>query len=294
MIVNPQLFNYRLIISSLVVILTVLGVFTYVNYENSQSHQLLLKQEKTLIENELSELFASYNELTEDYKLLSAQLQNAELRAELGSDSLLKLQSDLFVINTFNNQLQALEAKNKELINAIDSLSYYGAKPKSSKPNIQNSVNSKTLVIQKLEKVNDSLSRIIKKGSILKANKITVRTFELNSGKKEFTDLAKRAKSFQVCVTLAENALTAKGKKNIYIQIVSPTGNVISDRGEVTFGEDSLIYSKKEVINYWNESLEFCTEIMPENQNQFLSKGYYFINVFNDNSRLGSTSIKLI
>ena len=63
MIVNPQLFNYRLIISSLLVVLTVLGVYSFDKYKSIESYEEFLEQEKVLIETELSELLLSYDDL---------------------------------------------------------------------------------------------------------------------------------------------------------------------------------------------------------------------------------------
>ena len=71
MIVNPQLFNYRLIISSLIVVLIVLGAYSYSNYESIKSHESFLIQEKQLIESELSEMLDSYEEMSDDYNLVS-------------------------------------------------------------------------------------------------------------------------------------------------------------------------------------------------------------------------------
>ena len=62
MIVNPQLFNYRLIISSLLVVLTVLGIYSFTKYKSIESYEEFLKQEKVLIETELSDMLSSYDE----------------------------------------------------------------------------------------------------------------------------------------------------------------------------------------------------------------------------------------
>jgi hypothetical protein len=88
MIVNPQLFNYRLIIGSLLVVLTVLGIYSFNNYKSIKSYEDFLKQEKLLIEKELSEMLISYDELSEDYDLMASQLQEAKLETKLALDSL--------------------------------------------------------------------------------------------------------------------------------------------------------------------------------------------------------------
>jgi hypothetical protein len=293
MVVNPQLFNYRLIISSLLVVLTVLGVFSFTNYKSIKSYEEFLEQEKSLIEIELSELLTSYDELTEDYDFMAAQLQDAKLETKNALDSLKLSNGDLSVISKFKNQLTVIRAKNKVLLTAIDSLNAANIVLKRETRYAQNTIKKKTIVINELEETNDSLNKAIDNAAILKASNIKAQAFKLKSGKKRFTDKAKRANSIDVCITLAENPLTEKGRKDIYIQIVSPAGNVISDRGEVTFGDASLIYSKKEVVTYNRENLEICTAIIAENEDQPFLKGYYFIHVFNNNTKLGSTSIKL-
>ena len=83
MIVNPQLFNYRLIISSLLVVLTALGIYSFTNYKSIKSYEEFLKQEKFLIEKELSEMLSSYDELSQDYDLMSSQLQEAKIETKV-------------------------------------------------------------------------------------------------------------------------------------------------------------------------------------------------------------------
>ncbi len=293
MIVNPQLFSYRLIISSLVVVLTVLGIVSFTNYKSNESHEEFLKQEKVLIVNELSELLTSYDELTEDYDLMTSHVQRAQQETNSALDSLKLVQSELSVISKFKNQQAPLDTKSEVVLTTVDSLSSENLKLKSDKSNTQEIFKRKAILANQLELTNDSLNAIIEKAAILKASSIEVQAFKFKSDKKHFTDIAKRANSIDVCITLAENPLTTRGTKDIYIQIVSPAGNVLSDKGEITFGDSSLIYSEKEVVTYTNENLEICTVIEAKNEDFPLLKGYYFINVFNNNTRLGSTSIKL-
>ncbi len=293
MIVSPHLFNNRLIISSLLVVLTVLGVFSFTNYKSIKSYEEFLEQEKFLIENELSEMLTSYDELSEDYDFMSSQLQEAKLETKNALDSLRLLKSDLSIITKFKNHLIVLKSKSKVLLSTIDSLNSANIKLEREKRYALNTINKKTIVINGLEETNDSLNKTIDNAAILKASNVTAQAYKLRSGKKRFTERAKRANTIDVCITLSENPLTEKGKKDIYVQILSPEGNVVSDKGEIMFGDSSLIYSKKEVINYDNENLEICAVIVADDEDQPFLKGYYFINVFHDNIKLGGTSIKL-
>ncbi|WP_299120515.1 hypothetical protein [uncultured Winogradskyella sp.] len=293
MIVSPHIFNYRLIIGSLLVVLTVLGVYSFTNYKSIQSYEEFLKQEKSLIENELSEMLTSYDELSEDYSFMDLQLLEAKLETKNALDSLKLLKGDLSIITKFKNHLVVLKSKSKVLLSTIDSLNTVNIKLENEKRYALNTIKKKTVAINNLEETNDSLNKTIDNAAILKAVNVNAQAYKLRSGKKRYTERAKRANTIDVCITLTENPLTEKGRKDVYIQIVSPEGNVVSDKGEVVFGNSSLIYSKKEVVNYNNKNLEICTTIKAEKEDQPFVKGYYFVNVFHENIKLGSTSIKL-
>lgn len=293
MIVSPHIFNYRLIISSLLVVLTALGIYSFTNYKSVKSYEAFLKQEKFLMESELSEMLSSYDDLSEDYDFMDSQLIEAKLETKNALDSLRMLKGDLDIVTKFKNHLIVLKSKSKVLLSTIDSLNYANLKLEEEKRYALNTIQKKTRAINELEGTNDALNRTINDAAVLKASEVNAQAYKLKSGKKRYTERAKRANSIDVCITLTENPLTEKGRKDIYIQIVNPEGNVVSDKGEVVFGESSLIYSKKEVINFDNRNLEICTAIVAEDQDQPFSKGYYFVNVFHRNIKLGSTSIKL-
>jgi hypothetical protein len=293
MIVNPQFFNYRLIIGSLLVVLTVLGIFSFTNYKSIKSYEEFLIQEKFLIEKELSEMLKSYDELSEDYDLMATQLQEAKLETKQALDSLRLLKSDLSIITKFKDQLMLLKSKSKLLVSTIDSLNSANKLLEKEKRYALTAVEKKSMAINQLEEVNDSLNRTIDNAAILKAGKIEAKSYKLKGGKKRYTSRARRSNAIDVCFALNENPLTVKGPKDIYIQIVSPQGNIVSDKGEIKFGDTSLIYSKMEVVDYNNSNLDICTAIIASEDDKPFSKGYYFVNVFHNNVKLGSTSIKL-
>jgi hypothetical protein len=293
MIVSPHIFNYRLIISSLLVVLAVLGVFSFTNYKTVQSHEEFLKQEKVLIENELSEILLSYDERSEAYSLIDSQLQDAKIETKNALDSLRLLKSDLSIITKFKGHLTHLKSKSKILRITIDSLNSANLELEKEKRHALSTIKKKTNTINVLEETNVALNKTINNAAVLKASNVTAKAYKLRLGKKRFTDRAKRANTIDVCINLNENPLTKSGRKDVYIQILNPKGNVVADKGEVVFGDSSLIYSKKEIINYTNENLKICTAIVAEVEDQPFLKGYYFINVFHENVKLGSARIKL-
>ncbi|WP_405575147.1 hypothetical protein [Winogradskyella sp. Asnod2-B02-A] len=293
MIVNPQLFNYRLIISSLLVVLTVLGIYSFNKYKSIESYEGFLKQEKVLIETELSDMLLSYDDLSQDYSLMASQLQEAKLETKMALDSLRLLNSDLSIVTRFKEQLIVLKSKSKVLLSTIDSLNSANKKLQKEKRYALSTIKKNTSTINNLEEANDSLNKSISNAAVLKASNINAQSYRLKYGKKRITDKAKRANAMDVCITINENPLALKGKKDIYIQIVGPDGNVLADKGEVKFGDSSLIYSSKQIIDYNNENLEVCTAIVADEDDKPFLKGYYFITIFHRNIKLGGTSIQL-
>ena len=293
MIVNPQLFNYRLIISSLLVVLTVLGVYSFTNYKSMKSYEEFLKQEKVLIEKELSEIIVSYDELSQNYDLMSSQLQEAKLETKIALDSLRLLKSDLSIITKFKDQLSVLKTKSKVLLATLDSLNSANLKLQKEKRYAMNTIKNNNLTINALEETNDSLNETIDNAAILRANNVSVEAFKINNSKKKSSLRSKRVNAMDVCISLTENPLTEKGDKEIYIQIVSPNNNIIAGKGEVFFADNSLIYSKKEIVNFDNKNLNICTTVATYKEDRPLVKGTYFVNVFHENRKLGSTSIEL-
>ena len=293
MIVNPQLFNYRLIIGSLIVAVTFLGVFSYTNYQSITAHQEFLEQEKKLVESELSQMITRYDEVSVSNQLISSQLETAKENTKQALDSLSMLKSDLSVVSRFKDQLFLLKQKNKNLFKAIDSLDEANETLKKERSYAYSQLNKQRIANSNLIKENENLNRSLEKGALLTANSFEATSFSYLLGTKRATNKAKKVEKIEVCFTLAENALTEEGEKELFIQIVNPQNNVMADKGAINFGDSSLIYSSKTVVDYQNQVLDICIDVEAENDEKPLTQGTYFINVFNEDRKLGSTEVKL-
>jgi len=294
MVVNPQIFNYRLIISSLIVILIALGIYSYTSYSSIKSHESFLLQEKQLIEAELSEMLDSYEDISDDYELVSEELEQAKKEIQIALDSLKVLNSNLEVVSKFKTQLIALKTKNKVLLTTIDSLSVENERLANEKRLAYNSIRKKNRTISSLESEKDSLNKTIDKAGLIAATNVDAQAFKVVRGdRKKFTDKARRADALDICITIAENPIAESGNKTIYIQVLTPENNVLADQGAMQFGDNTLIYSKKEVLNYSNETIDLCTIIKASNNDKPLEKGLYYVNVFNDDRILNSSTFEL-
>ena len=293
MIVNPQFFNYRLIIGSLIVALAVLTVFSYSNYQSITSHQQFLEQEKRLVESELSQMISQYDEVTLKNEIINTSLQDAKSEAKLALDSLMLLKSDLKVISSFKTQLISLRFKNKTLFNQIDSLETISKQLEADKYEAYKEIEKQKFTNSELVKENKLLSKNLEKGALLTANSFNADAYKSILGKPLKTKKAQNAESIKVCFILAENALTEKGEKDLYIQIVNPKNNVLADKGAINFGDSSLIYSMKKTVDYNNEVIDICVDVKADPNDQPLTEGVYYVNVFYKDRMLGSTQVYL-
>ncbi|NRA93263.1 MAG: hypothetical protein HRU26_11365 [Psychroserpens sp.] len=293
MIVNPQLFNYRLIIGSLIVAVTILGVFSYTNYKSITAHQDFLEQEVKLVESELSQMIAQYDEISVSNALISSELESARKDTKLALDSLSMLKSDLSVLAKYKNQLVVLRSRNQTLFNAVDSLDQMNEDLKKKNSFVSNQLSQQKIANKHLIEQNETLNRTLEEAAYLTANSFEANSFTYFLGKKSATDNAKKVEKIEVCFTLAENTLTEEGEKELYIQIVNPQNNVMADKGAINFGNSSLIYSTKKIVNYSNKVLDICVDVEADAEEKPLTEGTYFINVFNDDRKLGSTEVTL-
>jgi hypothetical protein len=293
MIVNPQLFNYRLITGSLVVAIAVLSVVSFTNQQSIQAHQQFLEQEKKLVEIELSQMIKQYDEVSVTSNLISSQLEQAKNDAKITLDSLRLLKSDLSVISKVRRHVSTLQSKNSILFKTIDSLNLVTNNLYNKNLLVSNELQEQRLANNSLLEKNKKLSNTLEKASVLTANSFHATAYNNLFGKTLVTSKASNAERIEVCFTIAENVLALKGEKDIYIQIVNPKNNVFADKGAINFGESSLIYSLKKMITYENQVIDVCLNIDAEKDDQPLIAGTYFITVFNKDRKLGSTQLHL-
>ena len=292
MIVNPQFFNYKIIIGSLILTLGFLSIFGFNTYESNKAQEHFLEQEKKLIESELSQMISSYDELSLDSDLISEQLDSAKKNTRSALEQLSLIKSDFSVLTRFKYELSGIKSENSALIKKLDSITILNQRLENNKLLVQNALNEQKRVNNSLLKMNKSLNTIIEKGTLLTANSVKAKAYKAGGNANETTK-ASQASYIDVCFTLAENSLTEKGMKEIYIQILNPLNNVIANKGGVEFGKFLLIYSDKQLLNYNNQVLDVCTTIQAERNDVPFAKGTYYVSVFHKERKLGNTQIVL-
>lgn len=300
MIVFPQTYNYKLIIGSLIIALSVLGVFTFQNQNKLEEYNAYLAQEKSLIQNELSEMISRFDTLDIENEELSLQLEASKLKLEQALDSIKTLEVTANLLTHYKSKVQLLKEEKARILNLVNSLETQNktlqtevTQSKQQLSSIKVKANTLKETNVKLKKSNETLNKHIIKASQMQITMLDAKAVKrVSKNKVVTTDKAKRTNKLLVEFVIPKNDLITKGKKNIYIQIVNPNNNVVSKKDEAKFGKQSLIYSKKLDVNFNNKDLAVSTFIDADKDEPF-KQGVYFVNVFNQDNRLASTSILL-
>lgn len=292
MIVNPQFFNYRIIIGSLILGITALGVFSFNSYESSKAHQQFLDQEKKLVESELSQMIIRYDDLSLTGELISEELDSAKKTTNSALEQLRLMKSDFSVLTRVKSELSKIKSENSVLFRTLDSITSQNERLEKEKQLAYTELNEQKKSNTSLLKINKSLNNSIEKGALLTANSFKAEAYKSGVNASSTTKAA-QANRIDVCFTLAENKLTDKGMKDIYIQILNPLNNVIGNKGAVEFGQFLLFYSHKQRINYNNDVINVCTSIPAQENDKPFTEGTYYVSVFHKERKLGSTQIEL-
>ena len=273
MIVIPQLINYRLIIGSLVIAIIVLGSYSFVSYNTLKDQTEFLQQEQKLMETELSQMMRLYNDLESKNSTLNSQLIESKQDAQLTLDSLRLIQANESLITKYRKQIQILKNESLQLQETLNSYTVQGEE-----------VNAQDII-----KDDNKVSILVPKEEEVKLDAFEAKALmQFKSGRNQVTNKAKRVSHLEVCFSLS-NVLHSQ---DVFIQVLNPKNNVVSDKGAVSFGNSSLIYSKKISVNHSEANETICANIESDKENRF-TKGTYFVNIFNNQKLLANTTIEL-
>jgi len=194
-------------------------------------------------------------------------------------------------IKIYRNQLTGMKS-------SLDSKVAEIKKLKSQNKNLLTEIESQNVVMYKQKAENDTLiSKQVKLESTLKdASKLYLSNFkvvalrEKNSGAELETTKAKNTKKLKISFTVNGNAVAKTGKRLFYVQVLDQKNTVLGDNKLIEFGNDkALVYSFIVSTDFQGKSLNAYGIL---NADQF-KKGTYFVNYFDKQEIMGSTSVTL-
>jgi len=171
---------------------------------------------------------------------------------------------------------------------------------KSQNKNLLTEIESQNVVMYKQKAENDTLILKQKKleNTLKDASKLSLSNFkvtalkEKKSGKELETDKAKSTKKLKVSFSINGNLVAKTGKKIFYVQVLDQKNNVLGENKLIEFGNDkALVYSFIVAFDFQGKPVSVYG-ILNSDENQF-KKGTYFVNFFDKQEIMGSTSITL-
>ncbi len=286
--------NTNLIIIALAVLL--LGALAYTFYTSTEHKKLTdqIEGEKLEIEQNLDSMIVRYEDAIAEKTSMSGELAVERDRIIALRDSI----KDLKVINysllrRYKGEISKLEESNKKLFLLNESL-------KSSNQLLTTNLDSANVVITKQIAKNDTLTiqnltlaEKVAIGSELKvstAKAIAMR--ERNNGKLVETSRSRNTDALRINFTIVKNEIAEQGDRQVYIQIVEPSGKIIVPKGEFMLRDSSIVsYSDLSMVNYLNEAIDLISLV--EVNRDMIKEGLYTVNIYIDNKFVGATKIEL-
>ena len=194
-------------------------------------------------------------------------------------------------IRVYRNQLSDLNTSLENRVQEIKKL-------KSQNKNLLTEIETQNVVMYKQKLENDTLvSKQKKLESTLKdASKLYLSNFkavalrEKSSGAELETTKAKNTKKLKISFTVNGNAVAKTGKRVFYVQVLDQKNTVLGDNKLIEFGNDkALVYSFIVSTDFQGKSVNAYGIL---NADQF-KKGTYFVNYFDKQEIMGSTSVTL-
>jgi len=291
MIVNPQEFNYRATIGILVIAMAAFAAYGFTSYSTLKSSNDFLVQEKRHLHNELGEILNRYDALNSENLTLKSQLDSTIYKVRVTSHVIKKLEAKTVFNTSLQSQLKFLKAQKSSLENREDSLIEVSNRIEEEKQEVIQELNLEKAGKELALKETSVLKKKVDKARFISANSFNAKAYKAsNLDKITQTFKAKDTEQIELCFVIAENVLAPQGDKELYIQVIDPDNNIVADKGAVSFGDESLIFSANEKFHYSNSALDVCLTIQ---DGEAFKTGNYYINVFENNRRLGGTQIEL-
>ena len=276
----------------MVVLIVALGILSFLQFHRNQEMTQLYEIEKEEMENEYSSFAVQYDELR-------IQIDNDSLREKLEAEKLKtqRLLEELRQVKSSNaaeilrlkKELKTVRAVMRSYVMQIDSLDRLNKALTQENAEVKSKYNRATAEISSLSAEKKILDQKVTLAKQLDATNILVTPMK-KAGKKN--ESAKNVKLIEVTFTITKNISAETGNKTIYLRILTPNNDVLSD-DEATFQYENkeIVYSAKKMIEYTGEQ---TTESIYVNTAAIsLSSGTYGVYLFADGNMIGESSFSL-
>ncbi|MEA2042889.1 MAG: hypothetical protein U9N85_10095 [Bacteroidota bacterium] len=261
------------------------------NQDKLQSELVVVKDEKTKVEEDLTAMMQQYEDLKTDNEEVNAQLEMEQKKIERIMTQLKKTKAnDRYKIKQLEAEAETLRSIMKGYIRQIDSLNTMNQE--LTVENIQVKKQYKAEIEEKevLQTEKDSLTSQVKKAAVLKVYNLN--PMALNRWGRD-TKRAGWVKDIKVCFDIAENDLAYAGKRYFYLRIAAPDGVILidDDSGLFPYQGNNIAFSGRREFNYTGESAQLC--LFWNAGEDKLLEGTYTVDIYADGNKIGKETLFL-
>lgn len=283
----------------IIVIALLVLISGYLGYKLNQSNNTVIETQSSLDETELERgrLELDLEKMRLSYDTL--QTDNSMLRAEMDAqrgqiDELLKKVKDKnWSISKLKKEASTLREIMKGYVVTIDSLNTLNRNLMAENDSMRYTVQTVSTENQNLLERQENMEKIIATGQVLQTASIGATAIRLrNNGKQVDTERASRTEMVKTCFTLIENKIAKQGKKDLYLKIIAPNGQILSGEGsgQGEFEGEVSNYSIKREIDYNNQEMDVCIFYSVNGE---LERGDYKIFLYEGSNRIATTTLAL-
>ena len=283
--------NKKFLIPTIIVVLILAGATAYlfINLNKQKEENAAIKE---LAEIDKKEMENEYQQFAQQYSEMKTQINNDSIVAQLTAeqektqkllDELRRVKStDAREITRLKKELATVRAVIRSYVMEIDSLNRVNASLTQENTRVKGQYEAATRQIEGLSTEKRSLSEKVAIAAQLDATGISL-VAKNKRGKS--TDQIEKATTLQVSFNITRNVTAASGVKDIYVRIMSPTGNLLNGAGSFSYENRTLQYSMKRSVEYNGEETPVS---LFWNVSQALVAGTYQVSIFADGNMIGS------
>lgn len=301
--VKKNKFNYNKIILG-VLIAALAGTWGYMFWDKNKSTEKKqqLTSQLTVSDSSKNDLQRELNEAVMNLDMLKSNNATAENLLKTKDKDIQDLKEKIQkIINNKNataSQLAEARGLIKQLKGNIET--YTAEIEKLKNDNLQITEEKRVITVERdvVRKNFDSAKTVIKQkedvidiGSTLHASNFNVAGFkEKGNGKEKETATAKRIDKLKISFDIDENRITQSGEKDIYVNIISPNGNMITipEAAVAKFitreGAEKMA-TKKVIVDYKQGARQQVSIELPKTDN--FIPGDYKIEIYNNGFKIG-------
>ena len=266
--------NKKIWIPTIIVVLILASATAYlfINLNKQKEENAAIKE---LAEIDKKEMENEYQQFAQQYSEMKTQINNDSIVAQLTAEQektqrllneLRRVKStDAIEITRLKKELATVRAVIRSYVMEIDSLNKVNANLTQENTRVKGQ--SEAAIAAQLDATGISLVAKNKRGKA--------------------TDQIDKATTLQVSFNITRNVTAASGVKDIYVRIMSPTGNLLNGAGSFSYENRTLQYSMKRSVEYNGEETPVT---LFWNVSQALVAGTYQVSIFADGNMIGSRS----